>query len=137
MPTVLASKGAHVILAVAVAVVAVLGVVLLTGCSSSKSKPKTASTLTPPTDTAPRKIGFVNVLGYRGAAGSLFANSSIAAGTIGTVWLKDMDLTNGGEPFGLAAAHRLTNLTLRQGRYTYYYPSRWPADAGDLTIRII
>ncbi len=73
-------------------------------------------------------------------AGDLFVNSNIAADYIGTLQLRDADLSNDGTPFGVAA-NELKNLSLRdaQDGVTYKWKNgAWkPTLTGDdLVVRL-
>ncbi len=79
----------------------------------------------------------VDVLGYLGAEGMLFANSNIAARTIGLVSLRNAQLGNDGTPFGVAG-EAVGIVTLQQeGTAHVWRGGTWtPAlDALNLAIR--
>ncbi len=86
-------------------------------------------------------IGQFKIKGYRGAIGDLFTNSNIGADTITKVFLKNVTLANGGNPFGISS-NNLGKLKLRQGRRTYKHDgASWLGRLGlapdDLTARLV
>ena len=90
-------------------------------------------------DLGNASIAAVTIKGLKGAAGapvpSAFVNSLIAAKTIGKVALKNVQLDNDGDEFGIAAVD-IGTLTLAQadgGKFTW--PDKWLTDPVDLVVR--
>ncbi len=82
------------------------------------------------------------IRGYKNAVGDLFVNSNIAADSIGTIQIRDADLSNDGTAFGVAA-NEIRRLTLRdvRNRVTYKWnrtTETWSnaLAADDLTINL-
>ncbi len=87
------------------------------------------------------KIGRVRIKGYRGAVGDLFANSNLAADSIGMVQLKNATLDNDGETFGIATNNARLRVSLTQttprGRFSFRNGA-WTTDpGGDLEVRLV
>ena len=89
-------------------------------------------------DAPAARLASLTIRGGRGLSGSLFSNSNVAAGRIGRLSLRDVDVTNAGDAFGITADQSIESVLWMQGRDRYTWQRHlWPADAGDLVVQIV
>jgi hypothetical protein len=82
------------------------------------------------------QLSSLTVRGGQGA--SSFTNSNVAAGQIGRVSLRDVNLANAQQAFGFTANQSINSIQWTQGRSRYTWEQNvWPADTGDLVVQIV
>ncbi len=83
----------------------------------------------------------IKSLAIRGGSelvGDLFANSNVAAGTIGKATLQGAATDNGGEAFGVTSASTIKSLTLYEdGAKRRWNTSAWPDDTANLVVEVV
>ena len=79
----------------------------------------------------------LTITGVKGVSGPYFINSSIAAPTLSSVSIREVQMSNSahnGDDFGIAAT-TIGSLSWRQGSYTYTWRNRWRPETGDFVVR--
>jgi len=76
----------------------------------------------------------LTVAGYDGLLGPAFANAFVAAESIRSASLTDMEFDNGGEDFGFTTKNPKIKVKLNQDGDRYVFGKRWVNDDGDFEI---